>query len=160
MVGGHHDHDSARLVLFQVDGGYGGRDRGVAGKRFENDRLRRDGRPFDLLSDQEAVVAVAENERRRELAHMQPFQGRSQEGRGLVAKEMDELLRKHFAREGPQASARSACKNDRYDYAVGVAEGLLETAFKRCVLHIPELRAERLRSARLETEVGTGGGAA
>ena len=66
VVGRHHDEDRGGVLPHGGKRGHGNGRRGVAGDRFEDYGLGRDAGTVQLLLDEEAVIVVAQQDRRAE----------------------------------------------------------------------------------------------
>ena len=95
--------------------GHGNCRRGVAAGRLEQDRERPDADLIELLSHQETVSLVADDDRRRGARDARRPQGGLLDHRAL-ADERQELLRVHLPRQRPEPRAGAARQDDGYQH--------------------------------------------
>ena len=114
VVGRLHQHQCAGIAREQPerrrrDGG-----RRIARHRLEQDSLRHDADLAKLLVDEEAMLLVADHQRRR-IAHIVECAGRGVLQQRAIGDERQELLGIGCARQRPEPRARSTRQNDRMD---------------------------------------------
>ena len=108
----HHQHQRIGRGSGEGEGGDAAGGRGVAAERLEDDRGGRHAGEAKLLGDDEAVLVVGDDQRRRELLAV----GDAQTGflkQGALGEERQELLRILRARHRPEARARAAGEDHR-----------------------------------------------
>jgi hypothetical protein len=121
VVGGQHQQQ--RVGILNRKGGERAGGGGVATGRFQDDAARRATRLAKLFGGEEAVLLVADDQRRGEA---QAIDGGSNPQGGVlqqaaVGAQRQELFWVEFARQRPQARSRSAGQQHRNDGLHGIA---------------------------------------
>ena len=111
MIRRQQRHDRVRIVLGQQQRGHRRGRRGVAALRLENDGARRHLELAQLLGDQEAMLLVADDQRRGEAAAGHPPHRLLQHA--ALGDERQQLLRPQRPRQGPQSRSGAARQDDR-----------------------------------------------
>ena len=115
VIGGQHQQQRFRIALAENEGGGGGGRRGVAADRLEHDRLGLDRQVAQLLGDQEAMILVADQQRRGEAGRIaDPLHRRLQQAD--IGDQRHDLLRIGGTRQRPQPRAGAARENHRMDH--------------------------------------------
>ena len=110
MVGGEQPQHRVGVVFGDQDGGGGDRGGAVAADRLQHDARRGDAGGAELLGDQEAVLLVAHDDRRREALAVGAQRGLLQQG--AIGDQRPKLLGEAFARDRPEARAGAAGEDD------------------------------------------------
>ncbi|MND79398.1 hypothetical protein D3C80_711370 [compost metagenome] len=110
MIGGEHQQQFVAAVVDQLQGGDAHRRCGIAAEGFEQDRLGGEAQFGELILDDEAVVLVADQQRRLHAFERQALE-RLLEQR-VLAGEDEELLGELPARKRPEPRAATAREND------------------------------------------------
>ncbi len=115
VVGRHHGNDRVGGFAQRGQRGDSHRGGGVPRDRLEDDCLGLQGCTRQLLAHQEAVVVVADNDRRGERGVVDTAQGGAEQ-RALPIEEADELLGIHRPRQRPQTRAGAAGQDHGNDH--------------------------------------------
>ncbi len=112
VIGGKHQEHRVRILGGDDQSGDGGGGRGVAAEGFENDVARRNPDLTKLLGDDEAMLGVADDERRQERVLVADALDRLLQERGL-RHQRQQLLRIELPRQGPQPRAGAPGQDHR-----------------------------------------------
>ena len=116
VVGGHDRQNGVGVVLQRHERRDGNGRCRIAGDRLKNDGVRFETGAIDFLAHEEAVIVVAEKDRRSEARIVaETRQCSGEKARALAAEEANELLRIHRPGKGPEPRAGAARKYDWVD---------------------------------------------
>ena len=116
VVGWHHHDHGGRALACGQHGGHRDRRRRVARHGLKYNRGLAKARFLGFLLNQEAVIAIAEDDGSRESGGLRQTGERcAQEARLSSAEQRQELLGKHRPGQGPKPRARAPRKDDRND---------------------------------------------
>ncbi len=116
MIRGEQQQQRLGVALGQAQRGGAGRRSGVAADRLEQHRPGCHRDLAQLFGDDEPVLFVGDDERRREALRIGDPPHRLLQ-QTLAAEQAQELLRVERTRHRPQPGARTAGQNDRVDHA-------------------------------------------
>ena len=112
VIGGQHEEDAVRIGLLHMERDRHDGRRGVASCRLQELCGRSHAEFLQLLGHHEAMVVVADDYRRRAVAHALHARYRVLQQAAFACKR-EKLLGPRLARERPQPRAAAAAQDDR-----------------------------------------------
>ncbi len=116
VIGRHDQEQGGGIGRRQHERGNGGGRCGIAPDRLEDDGMRRDRDLPQLLGDDEAMLVIGDDQRRREARAIADPPHRLLQ-QALARKQREELLGIKRARHRPKPRPRAARQDDRRDHA-------------------------------------------